>query len=718
MKRHSGLAWLAMLLLALSFGVAATAQAGLWGSKKSKVAKNDDDEELDIAETIDKVPLVGQFTQVVGQNVIRIEGAGLVVGLDGTGEDPPPSLVRQMVIADMKRRGVVNPDKLLKSPNVAVVIVTAYLPPLIREKDTFDVEVSLPTGSKVKSLNGGYLMETYLAEHVIVPGQADVHKGKEMATAKGPILVSSSHANAGDLAGVLKRGRIVAGGKSKIDRDLALYLRNDFRSERNAVRIANAIGHRFFEYDKHGQQIALAEAKTDQQIKLKVLSKYRDNYPRYLDVIRKIAFKETDVARQVRMKRLKWELLEPETTATAALELEAIGDRAITVLKNGLKSADPEVRYNAAMALGYLADPSCLEVLADAARNQYAFRIFALAAMASFEDAEIYTKLRELLDVDSAETRYGAFRALTTLNANDPFVRGKTINDQFKLHVLTTAGPPMVHLTNCKKTEVVLFGADQTIKTPLFARAGTCILVTAPAGSREVHVCRFAIGQEDQRKIVTTRLEDVILAITELGATFPDVAQFLSEASAQRNLAGRLEIDALPRAGRVFDRSQIAAEDAKKGGKRRVGSETTAPNLFQIQLDPAKKGDADDTNTDVLDEPARKKGRKGKSQDDAFTVSVKKNQDPVDNTSSQSSDSSASDDTATTATSSDGKAAPSDKTTTGKSNVKPAQVAKSEPLDDDDSSTNSSSTPAQPSRFSLWKWFGFGDGGVSGNSEP
>jgi Flagellar P-ring protein/HEAT repeats len=713
MKRPSGLAWLAILLLALGFGVATTVQAGLWGKKK---AAKSDDETLDDWETADKVPLVGQFTQVVGQNVIRIEGAGLVVGLDGTGEDPPPSLVRQMVIADMKRRGVVNPDRLLKSPNVAVVIVTAYLPPLIRDKETFDVEVSLPAGSKVKSLNGGYLMETYLAEHVIVPGQVD-HKGKEMATAKGPILVSSAHANTGDLAGVLKRGRIVAGGKSKLDRDLALYLRNDFRSERNAVRIASAIGRRFFEYDKHGQQIALAEAKTDQQIKLKVLSKYRDNYPRYLEVIRKIAFKETDVARQVRMKRLRSELLQPDTCANAALELEAIGDRSIPILKSGLTNADPEVRYHAAMALGYLADPSCLDVLADAARNQYAFRIFALAAMASFEDPEVYAKLRDLLDVDSAETRYGAFRALTTLNANDPFVRGKTINDQFKLHVLTTTGPPMIHLSNCKKTEVVLFGADQTIKTPLFARAGTCILVTAPAGSHEVRVCRFAIGQEDQRKIVSTRVEDIILAMTDMGATFPDVAQFLSEANAQHNLVGRLEIDALPRAGRFFDRSQIAAgSDEKKGVKRRVGNETTAPNLFAVELDKAKKSDDDDSNTDVLDQPARKKGRKNKSQDDAFTVSIKKNQDPTDDASSTTSDSSASDDSATTGTSADGKAASSSKTTTGKSSAK-AQVAKSEPLDDDDSSSTSS-TATQPSGFSLWKWFGFGDSGVSGNKEP
>ena len=569
----------------------------------------------------------------------------------------------------------------------------------------------------MKSLNGGYLMETYLAEHILVPGQGE-KSGKELATARGPILVSSAHDNKSDLAGVLKRGRIVAGGKSKIDRDLALYLRNDFRSERNAVRIAAAIGRRFFEYDKHGQQVALAEAKTDQQIKLKVLSKYRDNYPRYLDVIRKIAFRETDVARQVRMKRLKWELLDPEQTARAALELEAIGDPAIPILKHGLKSKDPEVQYNAAMALGYLADPSCLDVLSDAAKNQYAFRIYALAAMASFEDPEVYSKLRELLDVDSAETRYGAFRALTTLNANDPFVRGKMINDQFKLHVLSTAGPPMVHLTNCKKTEVVLFGADQTLKTPLFARAGTCILVTAAAGGHEVHVCRFAIGQEDQRKIVSTRLEDVILALTDLGATFPDVAQFLTESNAQHNLAGRLEIDALPRAGRFFDRSQIqVSEEEKKGGKRRVGSENTAPNLFYIDTDKAKKSDDDAVSSDNLDEPAHKKGRRGKSQDnDAFTVSVKKNNNTDTDTNTPVTDdasASSSDSSATTASSPDGKAASSDKTATAKTNGKATQVAGSEPLDDD-----GTTAALEPSRFSFWKWFSFGNDGVTGNKEP
>jgi len=717
---------MAIVSIALCVGVCvcATVHAGLFKSKKSTASKDDDDSDLDQYDTKDKVPLIGEYTQVVGETVMKIEGAGLVVGLDGTGEDPPPSLAREMVLSDMKRRGVPNPNKILKSPNVAIVVVTAYLPPLVREGEHFDVEVSLPAGSKVKSLNGGYLMETYLAEHVLVPGKGE-HKGKELATARGPILVSAAHANAAALAGVLRRGRIVAGGKAKIERDLALYLRNDFRSERNAARIAAAIGRRFFEYDKRGAQVALAEAKTDQQVKLKVLSKYRDNYPRYLDVIRKIAFRETDVARQVRMKRLRWELLDAETSHSAALQLEAIGETAAPILKLAIKSKDPEVRYNAAVALAYLGDNAGLDVLADAARNQYAFRIFALAAMASFDDPEVYVKLRELLDVDSAETRYGAFRALTTLNANDPFVHGRMINDQFKLHVLATDGPPMVHLTNCKKTEVVLFGAKQELRVPLFARAGTCILVSAPAGSNEVRVCRFALGQEDQRKIVSRRLEDVILAITDLGATFPDVAQFLMESNAQHNLAGRLEIDALPRAGRFYDRSRLPAGDnAAPRGKKRVGNLNSAPNLFSMEVEKStsKKNEDDDdgrARSDDLAETGHKKSRRG-STADAFAVTVKTSKPSTteEGDGMASADAKPADDSSSTAKTSDATSASPDKTPDGKTpdgkttDGKTAPTANADPIDQSD-------TPSPPpSRFSFWRFFSFGTDGVSGNKEP
>lgn len=699
MKRALLFVWVTVIaLLACTLVPRSAESSNFFGSKKAKPAKQEDDGgDLDEYDTRAKVPLIGELTQVVGGYWIQLEGAGLVVDLNGTGEDPPPSEARNAVMEDLKRRGIPNPNKLLKMPNVTVVIVTGYVPALIRKGEHFDLEVRLPDGSKVKSLNGGRLMPTYLREHLYIPGHGE-KTGHEFATAEGPILVSSSHKNLADQAGVLRRGRIVAGGTWKWEeRDLDMYLRNDVRSERNAVRVANAIGRRFFDYDRHGQRIPLAEAKTDQKIKLKVLPKYRDNYPRYLEVVRKIAFRETDVARSVRIRALKWDLLEPETTAQAALKLEAIGEQGVPVLKVGLNSQDPQVRFHSAEALAYLGDATGLPALFEAARDQYAFRIFALAAMACLDDPEVHVKLRDLMSVESAETRYGAFRALTTLDKNDPFVRGELLNNQFRLHTLKTDGPPMVHITNCKKTEVVLFGADQELRTPLFGRAGNNIIVSAPPGAERVTVCKFEVGREDQRKQVSTRVCDVVRALTDLGATFPDVAQFLTEADHQQNLAGRLEIDALPRAGRSYEPpEQGLALKSQSRTKNPVGNAESGPNMFAVGQDKKAR-----KKTEEEDE-----ARKDDSNPDG---SLKKKSDldggdaPAPGTSSKSK-------TARSASPADGsvKQASQEDQPGAKSGVKSAAL---ESQDDD-----AAKPSPPPSRWSFWNLFKGSD--VSGNKEP
>ena len=108
------------------------------------------------------------------------------------------------------------------------------------------------------------------------------------------------------------------------------------------------------------------------------------------------------------------------------------------------------------------------------------------------------------------------------LMPNDPFVRGRNINDQFQLHVLATGGPPMVHLTNCKKTEVVLFGADQELVTPLFGPGRHAH--PGDRTRRERSKSASAVSSRDRRISASSfplRLEDVILAMTELGAQFP-----------------------------------------------------------------------------------------------------------------------------------------------------------------------------------------------------
>jgi Flagellar P-ring protein len=735
MKRPQFAVWLAMFGFVVAAALPPSAHAAGWfGSNKKKASKDKDDDtgELDEYDARAKVPLVGELTQVAGGYWIRLEGAGLVVDLNSTGEDPPPSEARHAVLEDLKRRGIPNPNKILKLPNVTVVLVTGYVPALIRKGDHFDIEVRLPQGSKVKSLNGGRLMPCYLREHLYDTNGID-HTSHEFAIAEGPVLVSSSHKNMSEQAGLLRRGRIVAGGTWKWeDRNLDLFLRNDVRSERNSVRIANAIGRRFFDYDRHGERIPLAEAKTDQKILLKILPKYRDNYPRYLEVVRKIAFRETDVARAVRIRALKWDLLEPETSAQAALKLEAIGDESVSTLKIGLSNKDPQVRFYSAEALAYLGDASGLDALFETARDQYAFRIFALAAMACLDDPEVHVKLRDLMDVQSAETRYGAFRALTTLDKNDPFVRGEMLGNQFRLHTLKSDGPAMVHITNCKKAEVVLFGGDQQLKTPIFARAGNNIIVSGAPEADRVEVCRFEVGKEDQRKLVSTRLQDVIRALTEFGATFPDVNQFLTEADHQQNLAGHLEIDALPRAGRTYEPpDQGIARKINSKHKSPIGNSENAPNMFAVLQD--KQDTKQDTKRD-------KKGRKKNDDDDDASLAdaPSRSSQPTDldtstpatgakASSSKTSPSSAA--TPSSATSSSGTTSPSATTSTADDPTQPVKPAaqtdasgtktgtvKQASLTDDDPPTNAPAAPA-PSRWSFWQLFKFGSD-PSGNTEP
>lgn len=594
--------WLAMSLVLAAGLMAFQLQAA---SPKTLSAATDTDEDEDEKpkdkyNTELKTPLVGDYTNFAGLEPTPLEGVGLVVGLPGTGGDPAPSMYRTAMLEEMKRRGVRDPNRVLQSPDTALVIVRAYLPPLLKKGETLDVEIIAPESSEVTSLAGGKLLETYLTEQAFVPGRGML-KGHNYAKAEGPIIVAgigmstTGKVNDPNKAALLQRGRILGGATVLKERELAMQLRHEFRSVRNSARIANAIGARFHDFDEHGIKKPMAEAKTDQKLVLDVHPRYKDNYPRYLQVIRNIAFRENQVAQRVRMQKLHDELLTPETSDRAALQLEAIGKDAIPLLQVALKSPLLEVRFHAATALAYLEDPAGLKTLQEAARDERAFRVFALAAMSTVDEAESHLLLRELMNENSAETRYGAFRALWTLDRNDPFIRGELMSRpetdksdkqeltkqekraSWTMHVLQTKGDPMVHTTFRTRPEVVLYGSDQKLVTPLILSAGRNVMITAQAGEQKVSVVRFRPNQDDERREVSLNVAEVIRACDELGATYPDVVSMLTQASEQRNLEGRLESDALPQSGRVYARP---SQDSKPGKKAKVGREHLAPNIF------------------------------------------------------------------------------------------------------------------------------------------
>lgn len=574
--------------LAKSFGgrTAATDSTEKKAESRTRAKGGTSDEDNDFGNTID-TPLLSEYMSVQGNSIVVLRGVGLVTGLDGTGGDPAPSALRTQLQNEMARRGVKNPKHVLASPNTALVVITAYLPAMVRKDQRFDVRVTLPKNSNATSLKGGWLLETRLFEEQNFDGRSSL-KAQEYAVCGGAILTSLGvRANQEDKQAELMSGTIPGGAISRVDRDLSIVLRTDKRSFRNSTRIANAVSERFHRYNSFGQKISCAEAKTDSMIQLKTHEQYINNFPRYQAVIRNIAFNETDVARRIRTEQLAREILEPEKCQAAALQLEAIGDSSIVFLKDALDSDDFEVRFHAAQSLAYLGDATGVPVLMEAVRDQPAFRVYALVALSVIDDADAVISLRELMNSDDIETCYGAFRALKESDPLDPSLNAVEFRNRFTMHVIDSTGSPKVHVTRRRAPEVVLFGARQGLHLPAVLNAGRRLLVKGDKGSSTVEVIRYSLDEESQRTQVPNELLEIIKACGEMGASYPDIVQLLIEAEQQHNFVGQFGIDRLPQAGRLYvsrtesaedaetDADEMSAEDAK-----RIGAARQIPELF------------------------------------------------------------------------------------------------------------------------------------------
>lgn len=541
----------------------------------------------DEAETA-KNDLVCDLAVPWGLYPVRVESVGLVTGLRGTGEDPAPSPYRDTLYTEMLRRGVHNPNQLLASPNTAMVIVRAYLRPGIQKGDPVDLEVRVPARSETTSLRGGFLLETDLREMTMLP-DARLHDGNTYAKAHGPVLVEPSAAK--DDRVLQCRGMILGGGACLKSRPLGLVLKPEHQNVLNSARIAAAINRRFHTY-RNGLKEGVARAKTDEYIELDVHPRYKDNIQRYVEVVRSVALRETTREEAQRIELLEKELLDPVTSARAALRLEAVGTAGIAALKKGIAVADREVRFHAAEALAYLDQREAAEPLGEAARDEPAFRVFALTALSAMDDFNAYEQLRELLSSASAETRYGAFRALWAMNPEDALVAGESMESQFSYHVLDVPGPPMIHVTRSRRAEVVLFGKDQCLVGPVTIEAGNQIVIKS-VNDHEVAVSRFAVGEPDQKRIVSNNIDAIIRAVVELKGTYPDVVQTLQAAQTQGAIAGRFAVDALPEAGRRYDRStseataETAETDETAGETAEPRSKSPLPDLYAKPADSA-----------------------------------------------------------------------------------------------------------------------------------
>jgi len=107
---------------------------------------------------------VGDLAFVIQNGELKVEGVGLVTGLENTGADPPPSWYRTQLVDEMSKAGVEHASKLLTNPQFSMVIVRMTIPTGATPKDRLDVEIEVPPACGTKTLAGGYLMATRLRE--------------------------------------------------------------------------------------------------------------------------------------------------------------------------------------------------------------------------------------------------------------------------------------------------------------------------------------------------------------------------------------------------------------------------------------------------------------------------------------------------------------------------------------------------------------------------
>ena len=186
---------------------------------------------------------VKDLAEIEGVRSNQLIGYGLVIGLNRTGDRVQQNqFSRQTVQNLLERMGITTTANTLKPENVAAVMVTATLPPFVRQGSKLDVTVS--SIGDARSLQGGMLVITELK----------AVNGQVFAIAQGSVSIGGISAGGGGNSVEINHptvGRVPNGAtvERTVRAELApgnkltLVLRNDDFS--TAARLHKVINKRF-----------------------------------------------------------------------------------------------------------------------------------------------------------------------------------------------------------------------------------------------------------------------------------------------------------------------------------------------------------------------------------------------------------------------------------------------------------------------------------------
>ena len=221
------------------------------------------------ADTSFAVSRIKDIADFEGVRDNQLVGYGLVVGLNGTGDNiKSVDFAKESLISMLDMVGVNARDGQIKAKNVAAVMVTANLPAFSRQGSRIDVTVSAL--GDAKNLQGGTLIATPLKG-----ADGNVYAVAQGTIATGAVAANSDTSGSSVVKGVPTAGRLASGAiiEKEIPFELDslnsinIALRNpDFTTSR---RIAGAINAML--------GTTAAKALDPGTVTLDVPSSYQDN---------------------------------------------------------------------------------------------------------------------------------------------------------------------------------------------------------------------------------------------------------------------------------------------------------------------------------------------------------------------------------------------------------------------------------------------------------
>ena len=184
------------------------------------------------------------LANVAGVRQNQLSGYGIVVGLDGTGDQTSQTpFTVQSIQAMLQQKGVNLPrGTQLQLKNVAAVMVTASLPAFAQPGQTIDITVS--SIGNAKSLRGGTLLMTPLHGadgQVYAMGQGNLVVGGVGAQAGGA-QVQVNHLAVGKISGGATVERAVASNLGENNQIRLELKETDFST---AARVVEAVNDQF-----------------------------------------------------------------------------------------------------------------------------------------------------------------------------------------------------------------------------------------------------------------------------------------------------------------------------------------------------------------------------------------------------------------------------------------------------------------------------------------